>query len=104
MPCWRPSTCQLRRCSRPLRRIRTSHRSLPISCPWPSRPDRSAIEPRRGLAAEALPAPGGDLDVDGVDRGPARTRLAFMADGSHGPGMTTTKGIEMTTEKANFET
>ena len=32
------------------------------------------------------------------------TRLAFMADASHGLGMTTTKAIEMTTEEANFET
>jgi hypothetical protein len=31
-------------------------------------------------------------------------RLAFVADASHGLGMTTTKAIEMTTEMANFET
>ena len=31
------------------------------------------------------------------------TYLAFMADTSHGLGMTTTKGIEMTTDMANFE-
>ena len=32
------------------------------------------------------------------------TSLAFMADASHGLGMTTTKAIEMTAERANFET
>jgi hypothetical protein len=31
-------------------------------------------------------------------------RLAFVADASHVVDMSTTKGIEMTTEKANFET
>jgi hypothetical protein len=30
------------------------------------------------------------------------TRLAFMADASHGVGMSTPKAIEMTTEMANF--
>ena len=32
------------------------------------------------------------------------TRLAFMADASHGVDMSTPKAIEMTTEMANFET
>jgi len=31
-------------------------------------------------------------------------RLAFVADASHGLGMTTTKAIEMTSEMADFET
>ena len=31
-------------------------------------------------------------------------RLAFVADASHGLGMTTTKAIESTTKRANFET
>jgi hypothetical protein len=32
------------------------------------------------------------------------TRLAFVADASHGLGMIRTKAIEVTTEDANFET
>src|SRR5450759_3448868 len=32
------------------------------------------------------------------------THLAFMADASHGLGLTMTKAIEMTTETTNFET